>query len=545
MYKDHFNLSQEPFSIAPDPAFLYLSQGHNEALAHLTYGLSHGGFVLITGEVGTGKTTILRNLLKNIPDDMSTAFILNPRLSVIELLETVCDELKISTKEQQSKSIKHYVDCLNAYLLKNYEQDRSAVLIIDEAQNLSTTVLEQIRLLTNIETDHKKLLQIILIGQPELEEILSRDELRQLAQRITARYHLKPLSKKETRTYITHRLRIAGSDSSIFTDGAIGTIFRSTGGIPRLINLVSDRALLGAYALNRETIDSALIRESRKEVFGINSKNKLSLRSLPWFAAAVFVALLAGYTFMIETKEEQPKPVYKFKNDTDLLSSPISYRSSEDKHSLSDRLSWPDLRQAVLMNETNKSREAAYSKLFQIWGVPYEPKINSGPCEEALNNRLMCLQRNGSWSEIDLLDTPVVLELWLDFKEPHYGLVTDKTTTGYQISINDQITNVRAVDLSNAWFGSYQTLWRPPPSYSGTLAYGKRHPSIAWLKRLLINNKNLSFNPDNLGLYDQKLLSFIEEFQRAEGLLIDGVIGPLTWIKITNFFDLPQPKLKK
>ena len=244
MYQDHFNLSREPFSIAPDPEFLFLSESHNEALSHLLYGLSHGGFVLISGEVGTGKTTILRNLLKSIPSQMDVAFILNPRLTVIELLETVCEEFGLDPSMQNSQTVKGYVDLLSSFLRDNNTRDRSAVLIIDEAQNLSTSVLEQIRLLTNIETDSRKLLQIILIGQPELEEMLSRSELRQLAQRITARYRLESLNKKETKTYIEHRLRVAGTDTTIFKDTAINTIFKTTKGIPRLINLVCDRALL-------------------------------------------------------------------------------------------------------------------------------------------------------------------------------------------------------------------------------------------------------------------------------------------------------------
>ena len=278
MYLEHFNLSAEPFSIAPDPEFLFLSDKHDEALSHLLYGLSNGGFVLLTGEVGTGKTTLLRNLLKIIPPKTNVAFILNPRLTVVELLETICDEFGIELKDQITPSVKNYIDALNQFLVENNDAEQSAVLIIDEAQNLSTSVLEQIRLLTNIETDNKKLIQIVLIGQPELEETLSRNELRQLTQRITARYRLEALTKKETKTYIEHRLAKAGLNTRVFKPSAIATIFKTTQGIPRLINLLCDRAMLGAYSLDLSEIDSSLIRQSKKEVFGVRSrKTNLSL----------------------------------------------------------------------------------------------------------------------------------------------------------------------------------------------------------------------------------------------------------------------------
>ena len=245
MYTDHFRLHSEPFSIAPDPRFLFLSDAHNEALAHLMYGFSHGGFVLITGEVGTGKTTLLRNLLDRTPPELDVAFILNPRLTVRELLETLCDELGISYNRESTQSVKQYIDVLNRHLLKTHQSGRSTVVIIDEAQNLSPAVLEQIRLLTNLETNDKKLLRIILLGQPELAAMLDKTELRQLAQRITARYHLTPLSKSEVSDYVRHRLSRAGGSPDIFTDGAVRALYRLSKGTPRLINVIADRSHAG------------------------------------------------------------------------------------------------------------------------------------------------------------------------------------------------------------------------------------------------------------------------------------------------------------
>ncbi len=218
MYLDYFRFNQAPFSIAPDPAFLYLSERHREALAHLMYGLDgDGGFVLVIGEVGTGKTTLVRSLMDQVPEAVDVAFILNPRVSVPELLETLCDELGVDYISDESPTIKFYIDRLNAHLLKNHALGRSTVVIIDEAQSLSTDVLEQIRLLTNLETNERKLLRIILLGQTELSEVLDRREMRQLAQRITARYHLSALDRDETRAYIAHRLTRAGGSPHLFT----------------------------------------------------------------------------------------------------------------------------------------------------------------------------------------------------------------------------------------------------------------------------------------------------------------------------------------
>ena len=256
MYEQYFNLQKKPFSIAPDPGFLYLSDKHRDALAHLHYGLqSDGGFVLVTGEVGTGKTTLLRNIIGQVPGDIDVAFILNPRLTVRELLQTICDELGIEYPPDDPHSVKPYIDQLNRHLLRSHGLERSTVVVIDEAQNLSPAVLEQLRLLTNLETNEQKLLRIILVGQPELNEVLSRLELRQLNQRITARYHLQPLKLADTRAYLSHRLKISGGNPALFSRWASWNIHRLAGGIPRLINIIADRALLGAFVKGKTRVD--------------------------------------------------------------------------------------------------------------------------------------------------------------------------------------------------------------------------------------------------------------------------------------------------
>jgi general secretion pathway protein A len=268
VYKEYFGLKDLPFSIAPDPNYLYMSEKHCEALAHLVFGIkSEGAFILLTGEVGAGKTTICRCMLDQLPENCDTAFIVNPRLTDVELLATICEEIGVTYPEGAS-SIKIFVDLINRRLLESHAAGRRTLLIIDEAQNLSPEALEQLRLLTNLETNRSKLLQIALIGQPELRDILGRNELRQLSQRITARFHLEPLSQKETADYIRHRLAIAGTQHRLFPSLVIKRLFRVSKGVPRIINHICDRALLGVYAQGKDTVDKKTVDRAAAEVLG-------------------------------------------------------------------------------------------------------------------------------------------------------------------------------------------------------------------------------------------------------------------------------------
>jgi general secretion pathway protein A len=289
MYRAHFRLDESPFSLTPDPRYLFLSERHREALAHLLYGLGQdGGFVQLTGEVGTGKTTLSRSLLEQAPSEVDVALVLNPRQSATELLATICDELGVTYED--AGSVKSLTDGLNRHLLATHAEGRRTVVIIDEAQQLQPDVLEQVRLLTNLETATEKLLKIILIGQPELRDMMARSSLRQLSQRITARYHLAPLSAHETATYVRHRLEVAGCSRPIFTPGALRAVHRWSGGVPRLVNVICDRALLGAYARDREHVTARFVGKAAREVLG--SPRGLGLRRwVPW---AVGLALLAA-----------------------------------------------------------------------------------------------------------------------------------------------------------------------------------------------------------------------------------------------------------
>ena len=267
MYESFFGLKEPPFNVTPDPRFIYLSHPHLEALSALLYGIeSRRGFIEITGEIGAGKTTLCRTLLKEIQGRAHSAFIFNPKLSELELLQTIVEDFGITAPGHRRKD---YFDSLNRFLLQELEKGLNAILIIDEAQNLTPRALEQIRLLSNLETTREKLLQIILVGQPELRNLLGRPDLVQLRQRITVRYHLPALNREETEKYITHRLGVAGSEERLFTPEAIEQIYERSSGVPRVINVLADRALLGAFAKGLRIVEAALIETAQNDLEGI------------------------------------------------------------------------------------------------------------------------------------------------------------------------------------------------------------------------------------------------------------------------------------
>ncbi len=297
MYTKYFGLKEKPFSIAPDPRYLYMSELHREALAHLLYGINGDGcFILLTGDVGTGKTTVCRCLLAQLPENTDVALIVNPRLTVLELLATICDELEISLEESE-KSVKAYIDRLNVYLLEAHAKGRNVALLIDEAQNLSLDLLEQLRLLTNLETDQKKLLKIVLLGQTELRQMLNQKGAAQISQRITSRYHLLPLNRMNSYAYIHHRLAVAGERETIFSTAALTRVFELTHGIPRLINILCDRSLLGAYVEEKYQVGPKIVDKAAREVLGdvLRQKEKLTRKQL-WgkLFLAVFIFFLGA-----------------------------------------------------------------------------------------------------------------------------------------------------------------------------------------------------------------------------------------------------------
>ena len=560
MYLKHFNLTQEPFSIAPDPNFLYLSQGHREALAHLLYGFSHGGFVLVTGEVGTGKTTLLRNLIKQTPDELDVAFILNPRLTVRELLETICDELGVPYHTDTQYSIKQYIDLLNKHLLKTHQQGRSTVLIIDEAQNLSPAVLEQLRLLTNLETDERKLLRIILLGQPELGEMLERQELRQLAQRITARYHLGPLSQDDSIAYIGHRLGKAGGHGSIFTPGALKRLYRISKGIPRVLNVVADRSMLGAYVEGQLQVSAKTVDHAAEEVLGARQDWRA------WYPmAAAIAAGVMLFTLLLvllwpdgETPDQIPReagtsprqpPVATTAPPVAPVAPPqVGTIARQPAPTPAQAAAAPSLARPQASQPGARAPDTerdSFDELFRLWNVDFsEAFINESPCDFALAVQLACLQRKGRWSDILRLDLPVILELWDVQEKPYYAAVVGATDTRFILALGGANVEVAPRDLRDIWFGSYRTLWSTPPNYSGNLRNGDRHASVVHLRQQLARLPELALQASNSDLFDSQLEQAVLRFQNQEGLLADGIVGPATWIRLYHRLGQPGPSLR-
>ncbi len=537
MYTSFFGLHEKPFSITPDPRYLFLSERHGEALAHLVYGVTEsGGFIQLTGEVGTGKTTLVRSLLLNrMPDNADVAVVLNPQLSVIEFLATICEELHVEVTHNKG-SIKALTDALNRHLLKAHAEGRRTILVVDEAQNLAPAVLEQVRLLTNLETAKQKLLQIILIGQPELRELLARTDLRQLAQRITARYHLEPLSRDETASYIEHRLKVAGALGEVFDSGAKKEVFRLSQGVPRLINVICDRALLGGYAKESRRINARLIRQAAAEVHG-------ELETSPWtrrLAVAAGIAAIAvigatAWSFLqqqaavepvqaateIAPAEAAPEPV------AEILPQPAADEAIEQP-------AQPSLHEQLQLAEELTGLEYAMATLFEMWGLEYTTGGRSA-CDQARLAGLNCLFQRGSWTGLRQMDRPAVLTLVDDDGNQHEVVLTAIIGDVAELSIGGVRVTHPASDIVNAWFGEFMLLWRPPTEAAAALGPGSRGPAVAWLRNSLAAiDQRYASGDTGVEQFDAELEQVVRLFQRDHRLDVDGLAGKQTQIIINS-----------
>jgi general secretion pathway protein A len=541
MYLTFFGLNEKPFAITPDPRYLYLSERHAEALAHLLYGINEaGGFVQLTGEVGTGKTTIVRSLLAQTPRNAEIALILNPRMTAPEFLLTICEELGIGVPDSALGSLKDLVDILSHYLLRAHAAGKRVVLVVDEAQNLSPEVLEQVRLLTNLETNTQKLLQIILIGQPELRELLARNELRQLAQRITGRYHLNPLSRDETLAYVRHRLRVAGATTDIFSPAALAEVFRLSQGVPRVINVICDRALLGAYSLDRHRVTGPLVRHAASEVFG----KRFAPRWLPWAAiiGASVMVLLATLLFFnlrpLAVVAAAPPPqrapgLAEAAAATPGLSTTVAPRPQAAGAHLADLLA---------QHAAETDTDGAFGKLFGLWGSRYAPG-GGEPCNQAAAQGLECVTERGSFGQLRLYNHPAILLLSDSAGGTHQVVLTALDDERARLELGSVAQQVPIGELSRYWMGDFVMLWRPASSPVKALSAGMRGADVRWLRQSLQALRGQHSDAAVSDVFDDVLTHEVREFQRQHQLTVDGIAGLQTQIALAGAVAGPNGPL--
>ncbi|TWO72790.1 AAA family ATPase [Caenimonas sedimenti] len=542
MYAAYYGLKQDPFSIAPDPRLLFMSEQHREALAHLLYGVQGGGgFVLLTGEIGTGKTTVCRSFLEQVPQHCNLAYIFNPKLTVIELLETVCHEfgIEVRSRDLLPPTVKDYLDPLNAFLLATHAAGRNNVLVIDEAQNLSADVLEQLRLLTNLETSERKLLQIILIGQPELREMLARPELEQLAQRVIARYHLAALGEAETAQYIRHRLEVCGLERPLpFDRGALRRIHALAGGVPRRINLLCDRALLGAYAGGQATVTRRIADRAAAEVFPAQTR-----AAGPWrrtmLAAGLGLAagagLLAAATKVTEepvrpapvavSKPAPPPPVAVTASAPAIVAAPVTVPTPP-----------PPAPPPVLLRDEKQ----AWRELAQSWKA--DP-AQGEPCAALAREQLHCFTRKLNLALIRQLGRPGIVTLDAATGKPSYAILSGLTEQSATLRAAGSEQTVTLAALAERWDGEFATLVRVPAGYRDSFTEGQAGPTVEWLAQRLAGAKGTSPRPGPQRL-DVRLRADVRAFQVAQGLPADGHPGPLTFMQLNRASGVDEPRLR-
>ena len=570
MYLEHFHFSSEPFSIVPDPRFLFLSKRHEEALAHLLYGLREGGgFVALTGEVGTGKTTLCHYLMDQLPDNVDLALVLNPKLSSLELISSLCDELDIKYPKDNT-SIKIVVDALNHYLLGAHARGRRTVVLIDEAQNLNLDVLEQIRLLTNLETKETKLLQILLVGQPELNNLLNCKELRQLSQRITGRYHLIPLKEKETIEYVHHRISKVGGETDLFSRGALAALYKRSQGIPRLVNTIADRSLLGAYGKNEHQVSAGLVNHAANEILNTGRQSPWRATLLGMLLGTAMLALgWLTWNYRHAISEHIPQ-LFSSVEPEETNTLPVTGKTlttAEKSESISTVKTPPaaqpptntapanpvqvtpakPLPQQVLsdvIQQHSLTLPEAFSSLLSINGLGYEDINTANICDLAKLKGYACLIDRANWRQILRFDRPVILELETNNRKKYHVVLKKVADNQVQLDLGKYSNYTAELNqLVSLWNGNYVQLVKIPGEGKYILRVGDRNKNVVKLRERLasFNAKILVTNTPNY--YDKALARHVIQYQAEKGLVADGVVGPKTWLLLDNAINTQRPRL--
>ncbi|KGY13748.1 general secretion pathway protein GspA [Vibrio tubiashii] len=531
MYQQHFALTELPFSIVPNSRFLFQSRRHKEALFQIQAGLGEGGgFAMLTGEVGTGKTTIAKSILKTLADNTRAGLILNPTFSNIELLEAICDEFGILYEE--NSSLKQLNQLIHQFLLDNHANGVQTLLVIDEAQHLSADVLEQLRLLTNLETDSKKLLKVLLIGQPELQQKLQMPQLRQLAQRITGRYHLLPLNQDETRDYIKFRLALAGGSPELFNGQSIKYIARQTQGIPRLINLVCDASLKQAYSIgerqpSRSTVEAACDDVMRFQTASVQySPQQSSTNSFR--LSPVLMASLVGGVLSVAAYYYTPNVLIPYVNTYLHQQYPVVEAIEQQKQVFPQALK-------QLLNQAS-DQEAAIATLYKVWG--YRASVLDQMCLDSGDDLFRCTLANGSLEQVLESNVPVVLTLNID-GQLRYAVLYKVIQSQVQLLLGDQMLEFDRKWLSTVWQGEYREIWQS--YWQKTLKPGMEGQAIAVLDQHL--SQVLGEKPSGSRLFDERIKRKVELFQRWQGLTVDGIAGQRTLKLLEKLSQQQAPRL--
>ena len=533
MFQRHFGLERDPFSISPDPAFLYPSEQHRQALAHLKYGLEReGGFILLTGEVGTGKTTLTRLLLEQAPANFRIAYILNARLGVEDLLASICQELDV-TQLGADAGHREMVDQLYRNLLQAHEQGRRTLVVIEEAQNLSAEVLETLRLLTNLETNTAKLLHILLVGQPELLDTLSLPALRQLDQRVVSRHHLQPLRAEDVGHYVAHRMKAAGASRPVFQPGAIRELKRRSGGIPRKINLLAERALMGSFASELNQVSHKQVANAAAEVFAAAPPTKRPAGTI-WFAAGALALVVAAVLFYLSgpadrpdlqpgiAVEPQPAPQMQPQiaepaaavDDAEVVEEPLPVQQT-------DSFAQPE----AAVSPPESSPLSPFSQLLSLWSVQADAGSVAELCRLAAAHQLRCVELSQqSQQEAAQINRPLLV---------------------LGSSIETGLMSAASQLQETSWPADILYLWRPPAGYDDSIWPGDRNSAVvSWLLPQLAT---LSEDAPHLitgGNYTRAVADLVAEFQQREGLVADGVLGQNTLMRLNELQAGMVPTLR-